>query len=199
MFENKKVTLYDYFTDANQLDERTLLPYEAFYSSLKHCNVLEEEYNLFQKSLNQGKTEQEALQTLRLSEKPKTGAENYDWLHQLWRENEWSTFADYLKWYNDLDVTPMISAIDNMNNFYKERKIDFIHQAISLPGIAMRVCFDSVTDPKAEFHLFNNKNKDIYKLFKDNIVGGPSIIFNRHTKQARHSLGTIPTSLVNRL
>ena len=44
----------------------------------------------------------------------------------------------------------------------------------------MRVCFDSVTDPNAEFHLFNNKNKDIYKLFKDNIVGGPSIIFNRH-------------------
>ena len=130
--------------------------------------------------LDQGKTEQEALQALCLSEKPKTGAENYDWLHQLWRENEWSTFADYLKWYNDLDVTPMISAIDNMNNFYKERKIDFIHQAISLPGIAMRVCFDSVTDPKAEFHLFNNKNKDIYKLFKDNIVGGPSIIFNRH-------------------
>ena len=44
----------------------------------------------------------------------------------------------------------------------------------------MRVCFDSVADLKAEFHLFNNKNKDIYKLFKDNIVGGPSIIFNRH-------------------
>ena len=130
--------------------------------------------------LDQGKTEQEALQTLRLIEKPKTGPQNYDWLHQLWREKEWSTFADYLKWYNYLDVTPMISAIDNMNNFYKERKIDFIHQAISLPGIAMRVCFDSVTDPNAEFHLFNNKNKDIYKLFKDNTVGGPSIIFNRH-------------------
>ena len=134
----------------------------------------------FQKLLDQGKTEQEALQTLRLIEKPKTGPQNYDWLHQLWREKEWSTFADYLKWYNDLDVTPMISAIDNMNNFYKERKIDFIHQAISLPGIAMRVCFDSVTDPNAEFHLFNNKNKDIYKLFNNNIVGGPSIIFNRH-------------------
>ena len=178
--EQKGYFPYDYFTDANQLDERTLPPYEAFYSSLKHCNVLEEEYDSFQKLLDQGKTEQEALQTLRLIEKPKTGPQNYDWLHQLWREKEWTTFADYLKWYNDLDVTPMISAIDNMNNFYKERKIDFIHQAISLPGIAMRVCFDSVTDPNAEFHLFNNKNKDIYKLFKDNIVGRPSIIFNRH-------------------
>ena len=79
----------------------------------------------------------------------------------------------------------MISAIDNMNNFYKGRKIDFIHQAISLPGNAMRVCFDSVTDPKAEFHRFNNKNKGIYKLFKDNVVGGPSIIFNCHHKAGK--------------
>ena len=100
-------------------------------------------------------------------------------------------FADYLKWYNDLDVTPIISAIDNMNNFYRERKIDFIHQVISLPGIAMRVFFDSVTDLKAEFHLF--------KLFKDNIIGGPSIIFNRHHEAARLSSETIPTNLVNRL
>ena len=30
----------------------------------------------------------------------------------------------------------------------------------------------------AEFHLFNEKNKDIYQLFKQNIVDGPSIIFN---------------------
>ena len=89
-------------------------------------------------------------------------------------------FADYLKWYNDLDVTPMISATDNMNSFYKRQEIDFIHQAISFPGIAMRVWFDSVTDANPEFHLFNNKNKDIYELFKDNIIGGPSIIFNRH-------------------
>ena len=117
---------YDYFTDANQLDERTLPPYEAFYSSLKHFNVLEEEYDSFQKLLDQGKTEQEALQALRLSEKPKTGAENYDWLHQLWRENEWSTFADYLNLYTYLNIAAMISGTDNMNKFYKERKIDFM-------------------------------------------------------------------------
>ena len=45
----------DYFTNANQLDERTRPPYEALYSSLKHCNVLEEEYHSFQKLLDQGK------------------------------------------------------------------------------------------------------------------------------------------------
>ena len=51
------------------------------------------------------------------------------------------TFADFLKWYNDLDVTPMIHAIENMNEFYKNIHIDFIHQAIPIPGVAMRVRF----------------------------------------------------------
>ena len=74
----------------------------------------------------------------------------------------------------------MIQAIENMKEFYQNIRIDFIHQAISIPGVAMRVCFNSITDPAAEFHLFNPKNKDIYRLFKENIVGGPSIIFNRY-------------------
>ena len=64
----------------------------------------------------------------------------------------------------------MIQAIENMNEFHKQKHTDFMHQAISLPGVAMRVCFNSITDPTAEFHLFNEKNKDIYQLFKENIV-----------------------------
>ena len=79
----------------------------------------------------------------------------------------------------------MIHAIENMNEFYKNIHIDFIHQAISIPGVAMRVCFNSITDPAAEFHLFNLMNRDIYRLFKENIVGGPSIIFNRYLESGK--------------
>ena len=71
----------------------------------------------------------------------------------------------------------MIQAIENMNKFHKNICID---QAISIPGVAMRVCINSITNPTADFHLFNPKNKDIYQLFKENIVGGPSTIFNRY-------------------
>ena len=120
--------------------------------------------------------------------KPKTGPENYQWLQHLWTENQWSNFADFLKWYNDLDVTPMIKAIENMNQFYKNICIDFIHQAISIPGVAMRVHFNPITDPAAEFNLFNSKNKGIYQLLKENIVGGPSIIFNQHHESGKTSI-----------
>ena len=46
--EQKGFFPYDYFTNADQLDETTLPPYENFYSVIKGCNVLEEEYVAFQ-------------------------------------------------------------------------------------------------------------------------------------------------------
>ena len=72
-----------------------------------------------------------------------------------------------------------------MNEFYKNIRIDFIHQAASISGVAMRVCFNSTTDPVADFHLFNPKNKDIYHLFKENIVDGPSIIFHQYHESGK--------------
>ena len=105
----------------------------------------------------QGKSEQEALHVLRLQEVPKTGLEICQWLNDLWNENQWSTFADYLHWYNDLDVNPMIIAIEKMNDYYKDKNVDFMHQAITLLGIAQRICLNSITDPNVEIHLFNQK------------------------------------------
>ena len=78
--EQKGFFPYDYFTHADQLDETTLPPYETFYSTIKECNILEEDHTAFQKLIEQGKSEQEALQILRLTSKPKTGPENYQWL-----------------------------------------------------------------------------------------------------------------------
>ena len=136
---NTKWVLERIDANADQLDKTSLPSYETFYSTIKGCNVLQEDYTTFQKLVDQGKSEQEALQILRLQEIPKTGPENYQWLQQLWTENEWSTFADFLKWYNDLDVDPMITAIEKMNDYYKDKNVDFMHQAITLPGIAKRI------------------------------------------------------------
>ena len=121
-----------------------------------------------------------------MQEIPKTGSENYQWLQQLWVENQWTTSADFLKWYNDLDVNPMIQAIEKMNDYYKDKNVDFMHQAITLLGIAKRICSNSITDPNVEIHLFNQKQQDIYRLFKENIAGGPSIIYHRN-QQAHKS------------
>ena len=88
VIEQKGFFPYDYFVSVDQLDETTLLPYDTFYSTIKGCNVLEEDYAIFKKLIIQGKSEKEALQILRLTFRPKTGPENYQWLQQLWDENQ---------------------------------------------------------------------------------------------------------------
>ena len=93
----------------------------------------------------------------------------------------------------------MIHAIEIINEFYKDIHIDFIHQAISIPGVAMRVCFNSITDPAAELHIFNPKNKDIYRLFKENIVGGPSIIFNRYHEAGKTFIRNNPNKTCQKI
>ena len=92
----------------------------------------------------------------------------------------------------------MIQAIERMNDYYKGNNVDFMHQAITLPGIAKRICLNSITDPNVEIHLFNQKQQDIYQLFKDNIIGGPSIIHHRN-QQAQKSSVTTQTNSLNRL
>jgi len=47
------------------------------------------------------------------------------------------------------------------------------------PGIAERIAFRTLEKDET-FFLFNKKNKDLVKLFRDNLVGGPALIFDRH-------------------
>lgn len=49
---------------------------------------------------------------------------------------------------------------------------------LSAPGIAERIAFQTLKKDET-FFLFNKKNKDLVKLFRNNLVGGPAIIFDR--------------------
>ena len=111
--------------------------------------------------------------------KPKTGQENYDQLQQIWKENHMQTFRQFLEYYNNLDVGPMVKAIEKLQQFYFENNIDLFKIIISVPGVARKILFDSAD---CNFSLFDSQNEDLYRTVKQNIVGGPSIIFNRHHK-----------------
>ena len=89
----------------------------------------------------------------------------------------------------------MINAIEKMNDYYKDKNVDFMHQAITLPDITKRICLNSITDPNVEIHLFNQKQQDIYQLFKDNIVGGSSIIYHRNQQAQKSFIRNDPNKL----
>ena len=67
---------YEWFDTPNKLDEQQLPSYDDFYSKLKNNNPLDKEFDDYQKLLNTGITEEQALNKLGLNTKPPTGLES---------------------------------------------------------------------------------------------------------------------------
>ena len=103
--------------------------------------------------------------------------EDYKYCLQVWNDNKMKTMKDFLKWYNNGDVIPMVEAINKMFEFYRAKGLDMFKDAISLPGLAYKMLLSCT---KAKFSLFEEEHKELYYLMKRNIVGGPSIIFHRY-------------------
>ena len=113
--------------------------------------------------------------------------EEYEYCQKVWRDNRMTTFQDFLIWYNNLDVGPFVTAVENLQSYYFQRNIDIFKVSISVPGLARHMLFECGRQAKASFALFNEQNKDLYYTIKQNIIGGPSIIFNRyHEKNITH-------------
>ena len=101
--------------------------------------------------------------------------EDYASCQEAWCDNGMTTLRDFLVWYNNRDVVPFFRQFA----FYQQRGIDMFKQGISVPGLTLLYLFNDLPE-KTYFTIFNEKNKDFHNLFKDNIIGGPSIIFHRY-------------------
>ena len=88
--------------------------------------------------------------------------DDYARCQAVWCDNRMKSMRDFLVWYNNRDVVPFLEAIDKQFAFYKQQNIDMFKDGVSVPGI------------------FNQTNSDLHLLVKDNIVGGPAIIFHRY-------------------
>ena len=89
------------------------------------------------------------------------------------------TLREYLIWYNNRDVTPFLDAIAKQAGFYKHQNIDMFKDGISVPGLSLLHLFNDLPND-TYFTVFNRTNSDLHELVKDNIVGGPAIIFHRY-------------------
>ncbi|XP_063966739.1 uncharacterized protein LOC135156886 [Lytechinus pictus] len=104
--------------------------------------------------------------------------DQYEYCQSIWKQNNMTSLRDYLIWYNNLDVTPFIEAVEKMRDFYKNLEIDLFKDGISVPGLTMKYLMKC--SPDAHFSVISEEDKDLYYTFRDNLVGGPSIIFHRY-------------------
>ena len=105
--------------------------------------------------------------------------EDYARCQAVWRDNGMKTMHDFLVWYNNRDVVPFLDAIDKQFAFYKQQNIDMFKDGVSVPGLTLLYLFNGLP-PDTNFVTFNQTNSDLHQLVKDNIVGGPAIIFHRY-------------------
>ena len=100
---------------------------------------------------------------------------DYALCHEAWLSNRMTTMRDFLVFYNR-DVVPFLECIYQQFAFYQQQNIDMFKDGISVPGLTLLYLFNDLP-PNTFFTVFNQTNTDLHHLVKDNIVGGPAIIF----------------------
>lgn len=111
----------------------------------------------------------------------KSGISDADYAicQKLWKDAKMETFRDYLIHYNNSDVKPFVSALNNHCSFFTARGIDMFKDGITLPGLTLRFLFQKV-DQNVPYVLFNQRASKLHDLLQNQLVGGPAIIFHRH-------------------
>ena len=95
--ETKRFFPYEWFDHPDKMQNTELPPFVAFYSKVRSCNPLEAEYTDYVNLLKSGLTTEQAVVKLKLSKPPPTGIENYQYLQHIWKQEQVSSFKDFLR------------------------------------------------------------------------------------------------------
>ena len=174
--ETKGFFFYEWFDHPEKMQNTELPPYDTFYSKLRNCNPPEAEYTDYVNLLKSGLTTEQAVVELKLSKPDPTGIEYYQYLQQIWKQEQMSSFKDFSPWYNNKDVVPTLEAMQKTIAFYHDKDIDMLKLGCTLPNLADN-CLHKSTD--AKFYPFTERDKDLLEKIREDVVGVPSIVFTR--------------------
>ena len=118
--------------------------------------------------------------------------DEYNHCKKVWSERGMTCLRDMLVYYNECDVVPLCMAIERHAKFLNQRQLDF-KAALSISGLSIQYLF-SLKDRDSPIYLMGEKFSDIYKLIRQNIRGGLSMVYNRYqeaekTKIKEHKYG----------
>ena len=77
--------------------------------------------------------------------------EEWEGFQRLFKEKGMCTFADWLRYYNNLDVAPGLEALEKMRAFYTDKGIDILKDAVSIPGVSLHYLLRGCVERGADF------------------------------------------------
>ena len=158
------------------MNNKELPPYDSFFSNLRNINPPEKHYNDLENLTTSGLSSEQTVCKLRLNKIPPTGDENYAHLRSIWVRESMKSFKDFRMWYIIKDVVPNLEAMQKMIEFYHQKEIDMLKLGCTLPNLA-NICLHKSTDSK--FYPFTESDKYKLEKIREDMVGGPSIVFTR--------------------
>ena len=167
---------YEWFDSPNKLDATFLPLNECLFSKLRDHIPLEKEFTDFTKLSNGGLSQQEALKKLMLKVVPPSGVINYIYLESVWEQEQMTIFQDFVRWHNNKDVVATLEAMQKMMEFYQNKGIDMLKLGCTLPNLANIYIHKST---KYKFYPFVEADKDLHDTIREDMTGGPSIVFTR--------------------
>ena len=132
--ETRSFFPYEWFDCPQKINNSELPPYDAFFSKHRNVNLLEKDYSDYQNLLSSGLKTEEALSKMKFSKPSPSGEENYQFLLDIWNQENMGTFKDFLRWYNNKDVVPILEAMQKMLAFYHKKGIDMLKLWCTLPN-----------------------------------------------------------------
>jgi len=100
--------------------------------------------------------------------------DEWEGCQRLFKEKGMHTFADWPRYYNNLDVAPGLEALERMRAFYSEKGIDILKDAISIPGVSLHYLLRGAVEWGADLW---SPCKEAYQMLKGAVVRGPSLVF----------------------
>jgi hypothetical protein len=96
-------------------------------------------------------------------------------------KQKYSNVYDLLLDYNNQDTIPSVEATLKLSQFFKDNRLDIHKDGISISGLSLKYLWQ-LKDKTSDFHLFKG-NEELYYKYRENLVGGPSIVFNHYQEK----------------
>jgi len=72
---------------------------------------------------------------------------------------------------------PALRLWKKMRNFYTEKGIDILKDAVSIPGVSLHYLLQGAVERDAELY---SPGKEAYEMLKEAVVEGPSLVLTRY-------------------
>jgi len=105
--------------------------------------------------------------------------DEWEGCQRLFKQKGMRTFADWLRYYNNLNVAPGLKALERMRAFYTEKGIEILKDAVSIPVVSLHYLLGGAFERGVELY---SPGKEAYEMLKEAVVGGPSLVFTWYHK-----------------